>query len=45
MLEMCVQWLAVIGYVGFNECSEWLQVVGGRAGVMWRKYMNMGVSE
>jgi len=28
MLEMCVPWLAVIGYVWFNVCSEWLEVVG-----------------
>ena len=27
---MCVPWLAVIGYVWFNVCSEWLQVVSGR---------------
>ena len=26
---MCVPWLAVIGYVWFNVCSEWLQVVDG----------------
>jgi len=45
MLEMCVLWLAVIGYVWFNICSEWLQVVGGRAGVVWRKYVIMWVSE
>jgi len=25
---MCVPWLAVIGYVWFNVCSEWLQVMG-----------------
>jgi hypothetical protein len=30
MLETCVPWLAVIGYVWFNVRSEWLQVVGGR---------------
>jgi len=30
MLEMCVPLLAVIGYVWFNVCSEWLQVVGGQ---------------
>jgi len=30
MLEMCVPWLAVIGYPWFNVCSEWLQMVGGR---------------
>ena len=29
MLEMCVPWLAVIGYVWFNVRSEWLQVVCG----------------
>ena len=29
MLEMCVPWLAVIGYPWFNVCSEWLQVLCG----------------
>jgi len=38
MLEMCVLWLAFIGYIWFNVCSEWLQVVGGLVlcgGSMW----------
>jgi len=30
MLEMCLPWLAVFGYMWFNVCSERLQVVGGR---------------
>ena len=30
MLEICVPWLEVIGYVWFNVRSEWLQVVYGR---------------
>jgi len=45
ILEMCVPWLAVIGYVWFNVCSEWLQVVGGWTGVVWRKYVFMCFSE
>jgi len=44
MLEMCVKWLAFVGYVWFNVCSEWLQVVSGWAGVVWRKYMIMWVT-
>ena len=35
MLEICVQWLAFVGYVWFNVCSEWLQMVVGWAGVRW----------
>ena len=30
MLENCVPWLDVIGYVWFSGSSEWLQVVCGR---------------
>jgi hypothetical protein len=30
MLEICVPWLEVIGYVWFNVSSNWLQVVCGR---------------
>jgi len=30
MFEMCVPWLAVVGYVWFSLCSELLQVMGGR---------------
>ena len=45
MLEMCVQWSAVIGYVWFDVCSEWLQVVGGWAVVVWRKYVIMWVND
>ena len=29
MLEICVLWLEVTGYIWFNVSSEWLQVVGG----------------
>jgi len=38
MLEICVPWLEVIGYVWFNVSSEWLHVVCGRVlcgGSMW----------
>jgi len=45
VLEMCVPWLAVIGYVWFNVSSEWLQVVSGWAGVVWRKYVIKWVGE
>jgi hypothetical protein len=45
MLEICVPWFEVIGYVWFNGSSEWLEVVGGLAGGVWRNYVIMWVSE